>query len=66
MGELLSYKFTNVVYFKPLPVNMVENAPYGNPKYGLGISSNLDLSTLKMEAECFSEITVPTYKATRC
>jgi hypothetical protein len=34
MGELLSYEFTNVVYFKPLPVNMVENAPNGNPKFG--------------------------------
>jgi len=43
MGELLSYEFTNVVYFKPLPVNMVENAPNGNPKFGLGISPNLDL-----------------------
>jgi hypothetical protein len=43
MGELLSYEFTNVVYFKPLPLNMVENAPNGNPKFGLGISPNLDV-----------------------
>jgi hypothetical protein len=43
IGELLSYEFTNVVYLTPLPVDMIENAPIGNPKFGLGISPNLDL-----------------------
>jgi hypothetical protein len=45
MGELLTYEFINVVYFKPLPVNMIENSPNGNPKFGLGISPNLDPNT---------------------
>lgn len=42
-GRTTKLRIHKCGYFKPLPVNMVENAPNGNPKFGLGISPNLDL-----------------------